>query len=76
LEAIIAYRRLVELAPQDPRAYYNLGLALKERDRIADAIAAVEKARDLYQRQGKNEGAQKAESLLQELKKPATNRNS
>jgi Flp pilus assembly protein TadD len=69
LEAIVAYRRLTELTPEDAKAYYNLGIALKKRDRTDEAIAALKKARELYQRQGKKEGTQQAESLLQELKK-------
>ncbi|HBK64935.1 MAG TPA: Tfp pilus assembly protein PilF, partial [Cyanobacteria bacterium UBA11166] len=68
IEAIVAYRRLTEIAPQDPKAYYNLGLALKGRDRTTEAIAAIEKARDLYKRQGNSQGVRQAESLLRELK--------
>jgi len=69
MDAIVVYRQLTELAPQDPRAYYNLGVALKGRERFKEAIAAVEKARDLYRKKGESEGEKKAESLLQELKK-------
>ncbi|HEY9822761.1 MAG TPA: tetratricopeptide repeat protein [Candidatus Sericytochromatia bacterium] len=58
-----------ELTPQDPRAYYNLGVALKGREQFKEAIAVVEKARDLYRKKGESEGEKKAESLLQELKK-------
>jgi Flp pilus assembly protein TadD len=68
LEAIVAYRHLTELAPQDPQAFYNLAVALKERDRTREAISAVEKARDLYQSQGNKDGVKQAESLLDELK--------
>jgi hypothetical protein len=32
VKAIIAYRRLIELAPQDRQTYYNLGVALKKCD--------------------------------------------
>ena len=53
--------------PQE--AIKALGVALKGRERFKEAIAAVEKARDLYRKKGESEGEKKAESLLQELKK-------
>lgn len=68
LEAIVAYWRVIQLAPQNPEAYFNLGVALEKRDRIPEAIAAIEKARELYLRQGKQEQTQQAESLLRKLK--------
>jgi len=66
--ATIAYRRLTELAPQNAQAYYNLGLALKERARNSEAIAALEKARDLFRSQNQVEGFQKAEATLRQIR--------
>ena len=67
-QAIISYQRLIEINPQNPQAYYKLAAALKKDNRQSDAIAALEKARDLYRSQGQSEGVQKAESALRELK--------
>lgn len=47
-------------------------MALKKRDRTTKAIAAIEKARELYQRQGEKEGTQRTESLLRGQKKSST----
>jgi len=68
-QAIAAYRQVIESAPQNAQAHYQLAMAFKQGDRKKDAIAALEKARDLYRSQGKTEGVQQTEAALQEMKK-------
>jgi len=63
----VAYRRLVELSPQNPEALYELGLALQGRDRLDEAIATFEQALTLYQQQNNAEGIAKVEAVLEEL---------
>ena len=43
-DAIAEYRNLINLAPDDAEAYYNLGVALKQKQDFDGAIAALEKA--------------------------------
>jgi len=45
-----------------------LGTALKMRDRTSEAIQAFQQSLDTYRQQGNNNGAQKAEAALRELK--------
>ncbi|MGB3206445.1 MAG: tetratricopeptide repeat protein, partial [Crinalium sp.] len=63
-----SYKSLIEITPLNPQAYYKLAAALRKDNRKPEAIAALEKARDLYRSQGQSEGVQKAESALRELK--------
>ncbi|NEO67878.1 MAG: Tfp pilus assembly protein PilF, partial [Moorea sp. SIO4G2] len=60
---------LIELAPENAQAHYNLGVALKKRSRVTEALTAVEKALELYQSQRDNEGIEQTESLLKQLQK-------
>ena len=64
----MAYREAVRLDPQNARAHYQLGIALKARGRRDEAIAALQAAQTLYQQQGKSEEAKKAESALKDLR--------
>ena len=67
LRAIVAYRRLLEITPNNPTAYYQLGVALKGRDRPQEAKEAFNRARDLFRQANDAEGLQKAESALDGL---------
>jgi tetratricopeptide (TPR) repeat protein len=69
LSAIIAYRQYAYLAPNNPEAHYKLGKALKDRDRVPEAISAFEQAKRLYQQQGKSDKVQEIEKMLRDLKK-------
>jgi tetratricopeptide (TPR) repeat protein len=53
--AIVAYRRFIELAPENPYGYHRLGLLLKDRGRKPEAKEMLEKAKSIYQQQGKLE---------------------
>ena len=68
LGAIATFKRVIGLDPDRAEAYYNMGTALKARDRKSEAIEAFQQALDTYRQQGNNDGAQKAEAALQELK--------
>jgi tetratricopeptide (TPR) repeat protein len=68
LGAIITFRRVIQLDRDRAAAYYNLGIALKARDRKSEAIQAFQQALETYRQQGENEGAQKAEAALKGLK--------
>jgi tetratricopeptide (TPR) repeat protein len=67
LRAIVAYRELIELAPEEADAYYHLGLALNGRNRTAEALDALETALGLYQQQGNTEGVDKVEAAIDDL---------
>jgi tetratricopeptide (TPR) repeat protein len=68
LGAITTFRRVIELDRDRAEAYYNMGKALKAGDRKSEAIEAFQQALDTYRQQGNNDGAEKAEAALQELK--------
>ena len=65
--AVVEHRQLIALKPQDAQSYYHLGLALKERQRIEEAITALEQALNLYQQQGKTAQVETVENILDEL---------
>jgi tetratricopeptide (TPR) repeat protein len=67
VEATRIYRQVVELAPQNAQAFFNLGLALQGKTDQKDAIAAFEKARDLFRDQNNPDGVQRADTALQDL---------
>ncbi|MEI2579067.1 tetratricopeptide repeat protein [Scytonema sp. PRP1] len=67
LMAIVEHRQVLELAPTDASSYYHLGLALRDRGRIPEAIEALEQARNLYQQQNSTEEIQAVEAVLREL---------
>ena len=46
-EALKAMQTAIRLSPNDPSAHYNLGIALKESDRLKEAEVAYRKALDL-----------------------------
>uniref|UniRef100_A0ACD5GX01 Tetratricopeptide repeat protein n=1 Tax=Desertifilum tharense IPPAS B-1220 TaxID=1781255 RepID=A0ACD5GX01_9CYAN len=68
LLAIVAYRKLIELAPNNPQAYYRLGLALQTRERRLEAREALEKARDLFRAQNQADGVRQVEEALRRLR--------
>lgn len=67
LMAIVEHRQVIELAPTDASSYYHLGLALRDRGRIPEAIEALEQALNLYQQQNNTEQVQIVEAVLREL---------
>ena len=46
-EAIIEYRNFIKLAPNDPKAYYKLGLSFLRSGQIRDAFPILTKAVEL-----------------------------
>ena len=62
--AIVAYRRFIELAPLNPYGYHRLGLLLKERGRKPEAKEMLEKAKNIYQQQGKLESVAQVQKEL------------
>lgn len=68
--AIVSFRRVINRSPGNANAHYNLGMAIKGRGgRDRQAIAALEKALELYEKQEDTEGVKKAQEALEELKK-------
>jgi tetratricopeptide (TPR) repeat protein len=65
LQAVLSYRRVVEARPDDPAAFYNLGLALWGQGFQAQAVSNVDLARSMYERQGNTEGAERAVALME-----------
>ncbi|MGC1248805.1 MAG: tetratricopeptide repeat protein, partial [Spirulinaceae cyanobacterium] len=68
LMAIIAFRRYAELAPDNPDAHYNLGVALHNRSRDREAKESLETALRLYRSQNNEEGIKETKKMLEELK--------
>ena len=67
LDAIVTYRRLTELVPDNPGIQYNLGLALKGRDRVDEARVAFQKAYRLFVKVGNQEGKDRSQMQLRKL---------
>ncbi len=67
LGAIITYKDLIEIIPQNPEPYYYLGVAFKERNRDKEAQKALQYAKKLYQEYDNKEGIKKVDELLKEL---------
>ena len=65
--AIVEHRYSIALAPKDAQSYYHLGLALRERQRIEEAITAFKQALNLYQQQGNTKQVEEVKIILAEL---------
>jgi tetratricopeptide (TPR) repeat protein len=68
LQAAIIYRQLTDQNPQDGDAFFNLAIALRGRDRLSEAQAALEQARSIFERQGNKTRVQEAKELLKQLR--------
>lgn len=64
ITAILAYRSLSEMTPNDPSVHENLGLALQGRNRRSEAIESLNTAKKLYQLQNNPQGVRKIDALL------------
>ena len=65
--AISAFQKAISLNPSYANAYYNLGNALGKQGKTAEAIAAYQKARDLYRSQGKTQAVDRITQALKQL---------
>ena len=70
--AIVSFRRLIELEPDNAIGYHNLGIALKARNRNQEAISAFDRALKLYRRKGETRKADKVGVLLEEINNSMT----
>jgi Tfp pilus assembly protein PilF len=68
VSAAIIYRQLTDQNPQDAEAFFSLGLALRGRDRIAEAQTVFEQARALFDRQGNQARAKEVKELLKQMR--------
>jgi len=66
-EAEKEYREALRINPDDAEAYGNLGLLFIEMGRRDEAKEEMQKARDLFKKQGREEDVKKAEEILKEL---------
>jgi len=66
-QAIITYRRLTELVPDNPSIYYNLGLALKGRERPSEARQAFQTAYELFRKVKHQDGKDRSQMQLRTL---------
>ncbi len=65
--AVTTYRRLRELLPDNPGVYYNLGLALKGKDKISEARQAFQSAYQLFREVQNQEGKDRSQMQLRNL---------
>jgi Flp pilus assembly protein TadD len=66
--AVWAYEQAISLDSRNGQAYELIGKTFVQQGRRGDAIATLNRARDLYQSQGKQEGVERTQELLQQLR--------
>ena len=66
-KAVIAFRNLTEIEPNNALGHYNLGVALKARSRKSEAITALNKALELYESEGNDKEAENVAILIDEI---------
>ncbi len=66
--AVWAYEQAISLDARNGQAYELIGKMFVQQGRRGDAIATLNRARDLYQSQGKLEGVERTQELLQQLR--------
>ena len=62
------FREVVGLTPQDAEAWINFASANAQVGRMADALVAVNRARELAQAQGRTDLVQEADSLVTSIR--------
>lgn len=67
LQATVTYRRLTDLVPNNPSIYYNLGLALKGRNRMGEARQAFQTAYELFRDVNNQDGKDRSQMQLRSL---------
>jgi tetratricopeptide (TPR) repeat protein len=65
--AEISFRKAIALDPNYADAYDNLGVTLGKQGKPVEAIAAYQKARDLYRSQGKTQDVDRTTQALKQL---------
>ncbi|MEG3844741.1 tetratricopeptide repeat protein [Microcoleus sp. herbarium14] len=74
-EAIVLWRQAVKINGQYPDALNNLGVGLyQEGDQanLAEAVASLKKAKELFVKQGRTQAANGVDRILQEMNPPST----
>ncbi|MGA9380328.1 MAG: tetratricopeptide repeat protein [Phormidium sp.] len=66
-EAITLSRDAITLKPDFAPSHYVLAIGLAEKGQKNEAIASLQKAKELFTTQGKNEEAQKIDQMIQQL---------
>jgi len=69
-EAIVEWRQAIKINGQYPDALNNLGVALfqlSEKENLAEAVAALKKAQELFVKQGRTQAANRVEEILQQI---------
>jgi len=66
-DAVNTYQRLKQFVPDNPAIYYNLGLALKGRDRVSEARKAFQTAYQLFTEVQNQDGKDRSQMQLRNL---------
>lgn len=66
-EAIALSKDAISLKPDFAPAHYVLAIGLAEKGQKNEALASLQKAKELFTTQGKNEEAQKIDTMIQNL---------
>jgi len=74
-EAIVLWRQAIKINGQYPDALNNLGVGLYQegnKENLAEAVASLKKAKDLFVKQGRTQAANRVDQILQEMNPPST----
>jgi len=66
-EAEKEYRIAIKINPDDANAYYNLGLLCIVMSKKQEAKKELQKAKEIFKKQGREEDVKKAEDILKDL---------
>jgi len=66
--AIVAYRQILEVEPEDAVTYLALGKILTTQQRVTEARKMLENAERFFNRQGNIDGVNQARKALAEIK--------
>ena len=66
-EAIAHFKKAISLDPKTALAYYNLAVTLGREQQLDEAIAALKKARELFQAQGNSQMLQQVDRLFKKI---------
>ena len=65
--ALWVNKQMLAVDPNNASAYKLMGAILMQQRRFKEAIAALNRAIDLYKQQGQTEGVQRTEAMLKQL---------
>jgi len=72
-ESIDAYLKATKLAPQDPKAFYDLGMVYFMNEEYSKSRSCLVEARDIFEKRGNKKSVEEINAFLDKLSETQKN---